>query len=425
MKIPMISELPRNYCQFSAGYGICGNVGMISLIFMSLVMLFSSAAHPAQADEKILLKGKVLDSKSKPIPYVSICFKNHPETGSVSDENGLFRIETEREFQSDTLLLSMLGYETLSVPAGDLHHRGVTTIRMKEYYYTIDEAVIKSSKNARKQKKIQISTYLQRVYDRLISVDEPRDGEKFSIASDIVVLRDSALITADHLTGKLWKLNEAKTDGRDSVAVEIGTYSNYLDSSVRAGIDGFDMSLLKKREKKALEKNPVKEWDKSLPHKGVWIVNDVRTVMEQTYEDTWHWVITDPGEGTAILTYYRKKGFVGIITAVMKTALTVDTGTYAVKSMVSDITVNLNLPFGYKLSPAELEILNMVNFTEDDVDKFKIKKAYVHLTGISHNRASGDRMLPSEKSMKNSVKISDRKDNDISLENICTMRVIR
>jgi len=398
---------------------------MLSLIFLSLVLLFSSAAHSAHADEHTTLKGKVLDNKSKPIPYVSICFKNHPDIGSVSDDKGLFLVESGPETASDTLIISMLGYETLYAPAGDFLRSGVTTFRMKEYYYTIDEVLVKASRNNRRQRRSEASAILQRVYDRLISTDAPKDGDQFPIASDIVVLHDSTLVTADHLTGTLKVLHEEKSDGKDSIAVDITSYSNYLDSSVRAAIDKFDTLHVKQKEKNNSKKDHKKQWDKSTPHKAVWIINDARTVLKQIYDDPGHWVITDTGDGTTILTYRKKKGFVGIITAVMKTALTIDTGTCAVKSMINDITVNLNLPFGYRLSPDELDILNTVNLTENDVNKFKIKKAEVHLSSIAINREQGERMIPSEKSMKNSVRISDRKDKSICLDNICTMRIVR
>jgi len=382
------------------------------------------AATSALAENGVPLRGRVLDQKSKPLPYAGVFFKNHPETGTISDEKGFFLITTP-ETGTDTLIISMLGYETIYQPVDAIRKSGTTTFKMKEYLYTIDEAVVKASKNSRKQHRSEIQNLLAKIRRRLTQEDALTENDKFRIASDISVFRDSIPLTIDHLTGTLFNLPGKKVNGKDSLVIEIGSYSNYLDSAVRKGIENFDVGKLKKKEKGTYELAEKSEKDKSLPHKAIWAVNDIRTVFEQTYKEDKNWDSRQKDDTTLLVTFRQKKGFMAIITMVQKLQLTVDSRDFSVRSMWDEVNVHVNLPFGYKLSPSELEVLNIVNINEEDIDKFKIKKADVTLKGSAVNTSRGGRMLPKEKSMQNRVIISDRKDRSIDIDNKCTLKVLR
>jgi len=391
-------------------------------IFILITLFITSAS--ALAEDGVMLRGRLLDQRSKPLPYASIFFKNHPEAGTISDEKGFFYITTP-DAGPDTLIISMLGYETIYQHTDDLKKSGTTTFKMKEYLYTIDEAVIKASRNSKKQHRSEVKNLLEKIHHRLNGADALSEKDKFRIASDITVLRDSIPLSIDHLTGTLTHIPEGKTNGKDSITIEIGSYSNYLDSAIRKGIENFDYSKLKKKEQDALEKAEKTGQDKALAHKVVWSANDVGTIFEKTYTDDKNWDFLKQNDTTISVIYSQKKGFLGIITMKQKLQMTVDSRDYSVRAMLDQVTVNINLPFGYKLSPAELEVMNLVNINEDDVEKFKIKKAEVHLKGSTINRSQGERMLPFEKDMKNHVMISDRKDHKIDIENRCTIKVLR
>ena len=60
--------------------------------------------------------GVVLDSKSKqPLAYVNIGIPSEG-LGIMSDENGKFTLPLDKEFESDTLRFSLIGYKNLSIP---------------------------------------------------------------------------------------------------------------------------------------------------------------------------------------------------------------------------------------------------------------------------------------------------------------------
>ncbi|WP_462248706.1 carboxypeptidase-like regulatory domain-containing protein [Ferruginibacter sp.] len=70
-----------------------------------------------QLNAQILIKGKILYAKdARPAAFASVKLINHPG-GSVSDELGNFRLVLKSIKQTDTLLISSVGYENLKIPA--------------------------------------------------------------------------------------------------------------------------------------------------------------------------------------------------------------------------------------------------------------------------------------------------------------------
>jgi len=376
------------------------------------------------------IKGKVIDEKSKPLPYASVFLKNHPSVGTVSEENGRFTVSadtashiTADAIKRDTLIISMLGYETVRVPVTQLKSDKINVIRMKEYHFFIDEAVVKASKNARKQRKNEMRALLDRIYARAVNVDGPQKGDAYKIVSDIRVFKDSIPLNISRISGTLYEMPGMSSKGKDTSRIVVTFRKDFMDSTIRDAIDNFDISILKRKEKKRV--NAVKGLDeeKTASHKVVW-GTDIKQLLNMTYKEEKFWDYSQKNDTTLTVTYSRNRGFLGIVKDEERMALTVDSRTFAVSAMAGTLNVHLNLPFAYKLSPGELEVLNIVNLDEEALEKFKIKKADVNMSVIIRREQDGERMLPSEKSMKNSATISDRKDNSFTFRNTCEIEVM-
>ena len=66
------------------------------------------------------ISGKIFDGKSnKPLPYVTIGILNH-EIGTVTDTDGNFQISLKKEFENDTIRISMVGYESIEITVKDI-----------------------------------------------------------------------------------------------------------------------------------------------------------------------------------------------------------------------------------------------------------------------------------------------------------------
>lgn len=108
----------------------------VALLAVSVIM-----SGVAFAQERHV-SGKVVDEKGEAIPFVNAVLLSLPDStivhGTVTDEQGMFSLSTD--ISIGVLQLSMLGYETVSLPVEDVKGQ---TIRMEEDVNMLGEAVVK------------------------------------------------------------------------------------------------------------------------------------------------------------------------------------------------------------------------------------------------------------------------------------------
>jgi CarboxypepD_reg-like domain len=99
------------------------------------------------SQEYFLLKGKVLDQKSKEeLPYANINVKNF-SIGTVSNESGEFEFSVPIDLENDTLVVSYIGYKTFGERISNLTES--KTIYLEESPIVLSEVTV-SSEGARK-----------------------------------------------------------------------------------------------------------------------------------------------------------------------------------------------------------------------------------------------------------------------------------
>lgn len=88
------------------------------------------------------LRGKVIDkSTNAPLEFVHIGIigKN---SGSISKESGDFELELSQFIDSDTILISHIGYKTLQLTAGDISTNSDISLALEPINFEIPEIVI-------------------------------------------------------------------------------------------------------------------------------------------------------------------------------------------------------------------------------------------------------------------------------------------
>ncbi len=86
------------------------HIKTISLLCLISLPIFDLLSQTQQA---IYIRGKVIDSDTEEaIPFANIYLQNHAEIGTNSDLKGDFKIEYVGSLPSDTLIISVVGYET-------------------------------------------------------------------------------------------------------------------------------------------------------------------------------------------------------------------------------------------------------------------------------------------------------------------------
>lgn len=113
----------------------------LRLLYLSLCIFL-----PSLLIAQTKVGGTVVDEKGKAIPYATIYFKDS-YTGTLSDENGKFYLESDKTFS--TLVLSFMGYKTLEQELTKSINLGMK-ILLEHDTATLDEVIIVSGKQPKK-----------------------------------------------------------------------------------------------------------------------------------------------------------------------------------------------------------------------------------------------------------------------------------
>lgn len=116
------------------------------VFFLCAIVKQVSAVNTTDAanQQKMVATGIVLDETGEPMPGVSIVEKENVRNGTITDVDGHFSLNVNRE---STLVLSFIGYKTTEIAASTASS---LTIRMVEDALFLDEVVVTGYTNQRK-----------------------------------------------------------------------------------------------------------------------------------------------------------------------------------------------------------------------------------------------------------------------------------
>ena len=114
------------------------------LIFIGLLF---SINHPVTYCQQLdYIRGKVIDSKtSEPVPYATVRLKNS-QVGVISNAEGDFRILNNPGFQSDSLIVSCIGFHKLSLAFSVLKTSGMNNLKLVPNIYVLNEVSVTARK---------------------------------------------------------------------------------------------------------------------------------------------------------------------------------------------------------------------------------------------------------------------------------------
>ncbi len=101
--------------------------------------------------DKISISGFIeAEENKRALPYVNIGLLNS-DIGTVSDKEGSFNLDLSKEFLTDTLRISMIGYKTSYIPIGSLvNSNKKNTVYLTEEIAALNEVVLTAKKWKRK-----------------------------------------------------------------------------------------------------------------------------------------------------------------------------------------------------------------------------------------------------------------------------------
>jgi hypothetical protein len=110
------------------------------LIFTGLIL---SIFHPVIFCQQIeYVRGKVIDSKtSRSVSFAAVRLKN-ARVGIYTNAEGDFRIQNNPGFQSDSLIVTCIGYRKLAVCYGNLKMSGMNILKLEPDIYSLREVSV-------------------------------------------------------------------------------------------------------------------------------------------------------------------------------------------------------------------------------------------------------------------------------------------
>jgi len=115
--------------------------------FLILICLLFSVVLPSVYCQQYgYIFGEVIDSKTtEPVPYATVRLKNS-QVGIHSNAEGDFRILNEPEFQSDSLIVTCIGYRRLSMPFDRLKASRFNYLKLEPNIYGLNEVTVTARK---------------------------------------------------------------------------------------------------------------------------------------------------------------------------------------------------------------------------------------------------------------------------------------
>lgn len=393
--------------------------------------------------------GRVVDEKGAPIAYATVYPEIAPEWGTATNNDGFFSFEANL-MPDMKIIISFIGYEKTTIRANECQVLSPSddsssfqlspfTFVLKEQPIALQETVVAAKPSKQKNKRKQMAALLHAVYVKL-EEEFPDNNAQYSVVSDVRMdcATDRAL-EAKNAENSTWGMEqmianivvlpEQAMEGRDSVQFQGRYCKRFFDAEKRAQADsilaGDAIERLEKKQKEKFMRKAANAVDSGVVvHRALFAMGNMRYDFEQTMTDTRHWTVSNESEGETVLTHTQKVSkYLGLFKMTFQRHYIVDSETFAVRRFSEHAEVKVTIPFGIKLNAEQLQMLNLVNMSEQNIEKFRLKKlrGSVDLNTI-YQRQDGHVYLL-EKNMVSNIRILGSKKAEIPLVVKATQRV--
>ncbi len=338
--------------------------------------------------------GRVIDSAGEPMMYATVFLEDDPIAGTATGRDGRFVLQTDLPTTS-LVIVSFVGYEKETLPLAFFADSDAVVV-LKEQPIALQETVVEAKKSKQKNKRKEMAKLLYQVFNRM-EYDFPDEPYRLRLVSDVKMDAENTPWGMEQMIASVIQIPEGRPDSRDSVQF-IGEYcKRFFLAHIRTRADSIlaGKNLDKRVRQMALEMD-----SGVVVHQALWAIADVHYDFVSEMNDLRHWTVSRENEGETVLTYTEKKNFLGIVVYEILRHYIVDSETFRIRRFVVEGTMDVNIPFGHKLKPDELAMLNLLNVDEQAIDKFRVKSGHgrVVLNTIYRMHPDGH-LYPQERSM--------------------------
>lgn len=388
---------------------------LISIVLMLLLPMSLWAVN---------IEGRVVNHKGEGLPYVSIYLKHYPETGTITDINGRFKLEVPST--RDSLIVTLVGYETVFVDLSKINTGSGLRITMKDQPVILNEVVVHVQKNSKKKKskkeqRAEIRDFLEKVYDQVLR-DFPNQNVQHKVVSDLTATSDGHVVLFDEWIGDILEMRNYK-GWDDSIQMRMDLNKRYVNQEFKGSIESYNPNEYSKHDRKHLDKVDLNSVKRIQPHKIAWDL-DVQKLIYRYKSNVKHWTMVEKNDQTVVLTLTLTNKLPGIYQLVRKLVCAVDKNTYSIQTLSERVNAEVNIPFGYKLSAAELAILNAFVLDQDGFEKYRLKgfKGTSCRNSIFHRQ--DNQQVVVEKNFTADGYIVDNKDNKVKFSSKIKTKVL-
>lgn len=383
------------------------------------------------------IKGIVLNSDFTPLENVSIHLKSSPFIRVFTDAKGLFVINLEGVKHRDKykLLFSHIGYETKECRVKGNSSNKIVLI---EKSIIVDDVIVHTKLSRKAQKKRKISVINK--FKEQLKKDFILEDRTYKVLSNFELVRDAERVVYNKLIGEYKELIGVKPDNKDSIALIYTSMDNYMDRDIELGlkdmsdmfIDNNVVSKKRKKNKRILDSTFYNTFlndsillkDMLDAHKVFWSFNrDVIKYVASLDDNYKRWTIIDRN-GQMILSYKNKRGMLGIIKHLAIVNFIVNPDTYSLEQISEEIKVELNIPFGYKLPPDAVMLLNLIYINSDRIEKYRVRHLYVDVITNTIYKKIDESKHVDERIVNLDVSLIDTKKRTVKIEPRVFLKVL-
>jgi len=374
--------------------------------------------------------GRVVDESNHPIPYATVYPQTQPEFGTATNNDGYFAFTADLTDYSE-VIVSFIGYEKLSVPAGKLTHQEDSvpaTIVLHEQPIALQETVVAAKAHKQRNKRKQMAALLHAVWLQL-DKEFPTENAQYQVVSDVRMQSEGSTWGMEQMIANIVVLPEAGKEGRDSIQFQGRFCKRFFDSRKRAEADqilaGETIERMEKKQKEKFMRKAANAIDSGVVvHRALFAMGGMKHNFEEAMGDLKHWKVSNESEGETVLTHTEKiSRYLGCFKMEYQRHYIVDSETYSVRRFSEHADVKVTIPFGIKLNADQLQMLNLLNMDEQRIEKFRLRKlrAAVDLNTIYQRR--DDKVYTLEKNMILNAHIIGSKKAEIPINVKATQRV--
>ncbi len=386
---------------------------MRHLIYISFLSLLSVAVSARD------YMGKVLTADGDPVGYATVYPVDDPVAGTATNDAGEFRFSSNLPLDSK-VIVSFLGYEKQELPLAALTDSA--TIVLKEQPIALEETVVAAKASKQRNKRKKMAALLHSVYVQMAK-DFSDNNAEYRIVSDVRMDAEGEAWGMEQMIARVVNLPYQAYDARDSIQFAGEWCKRYFKPEIRQLADSIYKGDALDRTYKDARKMAAAIDSGVVVHWGLWQAGNIRYDFEKNADDLKHWVVSNESEGETVLTHTESHNYFGIVKYSIKRNYILDSQTLSVRRFSEKGELYVNIPFGYKLNRDQLQMLNLLNMGEQQIEKFRLRKANgtVSLNTIYQRRDGHLYIL--EKNLKADAKMQGTKQMEIPIQVRATQRV--